>query len=89
MLPFRTSRCRLQNTPTAPLQKGMTPSPNECPRYYTKQSDGEIPVTMELSGMQSTPSLPSLPGSLRLGVIAPERVLTMVQIELNCVLMLN
>ena len=32
--------------------------PNECPEYDTKLSDGEVPV------MKSTPSLPSLPGSL-------------------------
>ena len=38
-------------------------SPNECPRYDTKQSDGEIPVMLELWGMQSAPSLSSLPGS--------------------------
>ena len=35
---------------------------NECPRYDTKQSDGEVPVMLELWGMQSTFSLPLLPG---------------------------
>ena len=44
---------------------------------------------LELWGMRSTPSLPSLPGPLWLGVVAPDRVLSMGQIELNCVLMLN
>ena len=39
--------------------------------------------------MWSTPSLPSLPGPLWSGVVAPDRVLSMSQIELNCVLMLN
>ena len=39
-------------------------SPNECPDYDTK-FDGEVPVMLELWGMQSTPSLPSLPGPLR------------------------
>ena len=34
-------------------------------------------------GMQSTPLLPSLPGPLWPGVIAPVRVLSMGQIELN------
>ena len=29
---------------------------NECPRYDTKQSDGEVPAMLELWGMQSTPS---------------------------------
>ena len=48
---------------------------NECPKYDTKQSDGEVPVMLELWGMQSTPSLPSLPGPLCPGVVAPDRVL--------------
>ena len=39
--------------------------------------------------MQSIPSLPSLPGPLRLGVVAPDRVLSIGQIELNYVLVLN
>ena len=40
-------------------------------------------------GMPSTPSLPLLPGPHWLGVVAPVRVLSMDQIELNDVLMLN
>ena len=36
---------------------------------------------MELWGMQSTPSLPSLPGQLWPGVLAADRVLSMGQIE--------
>ena len=44
---------------------------------------------LELWGMQSTPSLPSLPGALWLRLIAPDRVLSMGQIAQNCVLMLN
>ena len=55
----------------------------------TKQSDGEAPVILNLWGMQSTPSLPLLPGPLWPGVVAPNRVLSMGQTELNCVLMLN
>ena len=39
-------------------------SPNEYPRYDTKQSDGKVLVILELWGIQSTPSLPSLPGTL-------------------------
>ena len=39
--------------------------------------------------MWSTPSLPTLPGPLWPGVVAPDRVLSMGQIELNCVLMLK
>ena len=42
-----------------------------------------------LQGMQSTPSLPSLPGPLWPGVEAPDRVLSMGEIIQNCVLMLN
>ena len=58
----------------------------ECPIYDTKQSDDEGPL---MQRMQSTPSLSSLPGPLWTGVVAPNRVLSMGQIELNCVLMLN
>ena len=39
--------------------------------------------------MRSILSLPSLPGLLRTGVEAANRVLSMGQIELNCVLILN
>ena len=39
--------------------------------------------------MKSTPPLPSLPGPLWSGVVAPDRVLSMGQLEQNCVLMLN
>ena len=51
--------------------------PNECPGYDTKQSDGKVPVMLELWGMQSTLSLPSLPGPLWPGVVAPDRALSM------------
>ena len=57
--------------------------------YDTKQSDGEVPVMVELWGMQSGPSLPSLPGPLWLIVVALDRVLSRGQIELKCVFMLN
>ena len=46
---------------------------DECPGYDTKQSDGELPVILELWGMRSTPSLPSLPGLLWPGVVATEK----------------
>ena len=29
-------------------------APNECPEFDTKQSDGEVSVTLELWGMRST-----------------------------------
>ena len=57
----------------------LYPLPNECPTYNTKQSDGEAPVTLE---MWTTPSLPSLPGPLWPGVVAPDMVLSIGQIEL-------
>ena len=44
---------------------------------------------LELWGMQSTSSLPSLPDPLKSGVVAPVRLLTIGQIKLNCVLMFN
>ena len=55
-------------------------SPNEC--LAIKQSNVEAPVMLELWGMQSTSSLPMLPGPLWPGVVAPDRVLSMSQIEL-------
>ena len=55
----------------------------------TKQSDGEVPVMLELQGMRSTSSLSSLSGPLWPGVIIPDKVLSMGQIELKYVHMLN
>ena len=40
---------------------------------------------LDLRGMQGTSLLPSLPGPLWPRVIAPDRVLSMCQIELNSV----
>ena len=54
-----------------------------------KKSDGEVPVMLELWGMRSTLSLPSLPGSTLPGVVAPDDVLFMGQIEQNYILMIN
>ena len=53
---------------------------DKCPD--TKQYDSEALVILVLWGMWSTPSLPSLSGSLRLEEVAPDRVLSMDQIEL-------
>ena len=55
------------------LCRGVRPSPNECPGYDTKQSDGEVPAMLELWEMQSTPLLPLLPGPLCPGVVAPDK----------------
>ena len=57
------------------LCRGASPTPNDCPGYGTKHSDDEVPV------IRSTPLL--------LGEVAFYRVLSMGQIRLNCVLMLN
>ena len=65
------------------------PLPNECPVYDTKMSDDAAPVIMELLGMQCTPLLPLLPGSLWFGVVALDMVLAMGQRKISCILMLN
>ena len=54
------------------LCRGVRP-PNECPGYDTKQSNGEVPAMLELWGMRSTPSLPSLPDPLWPGVVVPDK----------------
>ena len=71
------SRLGLLNTLTAPLQRGKTPPPSECPGYNTKQSDGEVPAVPGLWGMRSIPLLPLLPGPLWPGIVAPDRALSM------------
>ena len=58
------------------------PTSNECPGFDIKQSDDEAPVMLDLWGMQSNPSLPSLLFPLGPRVVAPDRVLSMGQIEL-------
>ena len=57
--------------------------------YIYKQSDGEVPVMLELWGMRSALSLPSLQCLLTPGVVAHDRVRSKGQIELNCVHMQN
>ena len=44
--------------------RGCKTSPNKCPRYDTKQYDGEAPVILELWGIWSIPLLPLLSGTL-------------------------
>ena len=72
-----------------PLCRELRPPTKECPENDTKQSDDEVLVMLELWGMQGTPSLPSFPSLLWPRVLAPDRVLSMSQIELRCLLMLN
>ena len=54
-----------------------------CPEYDTKQSDGKVPVMLELWGMLSTPPFPLLSDPLWPGVVAPDRLLSIGQIELK------
>ena len=68
--------------------RGIIP-PNECLAYDTKQSDGEVPVMQEVWGMRSTPSFPSLLGPLCPGVVVPEMLFSIGQIELNSELILK
>ena len=55
--------------------------PNEYLVYNIKQLDGEAPA-LEIGGNAEIRSSPSLTSPLRLGVAAPNRVLSMGQIEL-------
>ena len=55
------------------LCRRVRPHPKECSGYDTKQSDGEVPVMQKLWGIRSTPLLPSLPGPLWPGVVAPDK----------------
>ena len=56
--------------------------PKKSIGYDTKQCNGEAPVMLEHKEMRGTPSLLSLPGPLWYGVVAPNRVWSMNQIEL-------
>ena len=58
----------------------------ECPGYDTRQSDGEVPVMLELWGMRSTASLLLIPVPLCPRLVAPDRALSMGQIELTAYL---
>ena len=46
-------------------------------------------VILELCGIRRTPSLPSLSGPLWSGIMETDWVLSIGQVELNCVLMLK
>ena len=69
-------------TQSAGAGKIPTTNNNECPGYDIKKSDDEVPLILELWEMWSTPSLPLLPGTFLLGVVVPDRVLSMGQLEL-------
>ena len=82
------SGCRLHQLL---LCRGVRPLQDQSPGYCPKQSDNEVPVMLVLWGMLSTPPLPLPlpPGPLWSGAVDPDRVLSVGQEELNCVLMLN
>ena len=61
---YLPSRLGMYNTSTASLQRGMTPSINQCTGYDIKKADAEFPVIQELPAMQSNPPLSSLSGLL-------------------------
>ena len=63
--------------------------PNECSGYDTKQSNGKVLVMLKLWGMWSIPLLSLFPVPLLSGGVAPDRVLSMSQIDVNCVITLN
>ena len=69
--------------------EGLDATPNECCGNDTKQSDSEDAVLVELRGIQSAALLLSLQGLFFPGEVTPEKVSSMIQIELNCMLMLN
>ena len=65
----------------ASLQRDDIPT-NQWPRYDIQQSDGEAPLILVLWGMRSTSSLHSIPGLLWPEMVAPDRALSMGQIDL-------
>ena len=48
---------------TNSISAEQKPSPNKCPGYDNKQSDGMV-LALDIWGMWSTPSLPLLPDPL-------------------------
>ena len=57
--------------------------------YDFKQSDGEVPVMLELWGMQSSPSLTLFLGPHWPEMVAPDRALSMGWIDLTAYLCKN
>ncbi len=70
-------------------QSAASPLPNECPGYDIKQSDSEVPAVLDLCGIWSIPSLPSLLGPLWPGVVAPDKGPIYGLNRTNGILMLN
>ena len=75
------SQLGLWNTLTASLQWSKTPPrPQQVSWIWKKLFDDEAPA-LEIWGMWNTPMLPLLPGLFWSGVVAPDRILSMGQIE--------
>ena len=69
-----------------PVCKGVRP----LPKSVLDMTLNNLMVRFQWCGsFRKYPLLPSLPGLLEPGVVAPDRALSMDQIERNCVLMLN
>ena len=68
---------------------GVVEYSNECPGYDTKQPDGEVPMMLGLWGMWIIHLLPSLPGPLWTGMVAPDRFPIYGLNRTNSILMLN
>ena len=68
--------------------KGLDSS-NECSGYSTKQSDGKALLMLEPWRNAECLFIAIAPWFTQAGVEAPDWVLSIGQIELNCVLMLN
>ena len=66
--------------------RGVRPPPTRVLDMTLINLTVEVPVMLELWEMRSSPSLPSLLGLLWPRVVALNNVLSMDQIELNCVL---
>ena len=69
--------CRMRRLPLCSWLRLL----NECPGYDTEQSDGGRSSNAGALGIRSTPTLPSLSGPLRPLVVAPDRILSMGQLE--------
>ena len=71
------------------LCRGVRPPPTNILDTTQNNQLMGVPVMLKLWQIRSTPLLPSLPSPLWPEVVAPDRVLSMGQIELNYILMLN
>ena len=56
---------------------------------YLNKCNDEVPISLELWGVRSSPSLAPLPGPLWPGMVAPDRILSIGPIELKYILVLN